>query len=66
MNRPITWDLRPWPCLPRGPMLGFMTSEDRLAKLEAHIGKVRAELVDLRKQLAKAQTDQWVVHGSVG
>jgi hypothetical protein len=36
-----------------------MTSEDRIAKLDAHIRRTQAELVDLRKQLAKAQIDQW-------
>ena len=36
-----------------------MTSEDRIAKLAAQIGKVQAELSDVRKQLAKAQIDQW-------
>ncbi len=36
-----------------------MTTEDRVAELEAQIGKLRAEQADLRKQLAKAQLDQW-------
>ena len=40
-------------------MLGFMTTEDRIAELEAQLGKLHTEVGDLRKQLAKAQIDQW-------
>jgi hypothetical protein len=36
-----------------------MTTEDRIAKLEAQIGKLQAQQTDLRKQLARAQLDQW-------
>jgi chromosome segregation ATPase len=36
-----------------------MTTEDRIAALENLIGKLQAELADLRKQLDKAQIDQW-------
>jgi hypothetical protein len=36
-----------------------MTTDDRIAKLEAQIGKLQAELADLHKQMAKAQLDQW-------
>ena len=36
-----------------------MTTEDRIAELEAQLGKLHADLADLRKQLAKAQIDQW-------
>ena len=36
-----------------------MTTEDRIAELEAQIGKLHTDLADLRKQLAKAQIDQW-------
>jgi len=36
-----------------------MTTEDRIAKLEAQIGELHAQQTDLRKQLAKAQLDQW-------
>jgi gas vesicle protein len=36
-----------------------MTTEDRITKLEAHIGELQSELADVRKQLAKAQIDQW-------
>ena len=36
-----------------------MTTEDRIAKLEAEIGKLHAQQADLRKQLAKAELDQW-------
>jgi hypothetical protein len=35
------------------------TTEDRIAKLEAEIGKLRAQQADVRKQLAEAQLDQW-------
>jgi len=40
-------------------MFGFMTTEDRIAELEAQIGKLQIELGDLRQQVAKAQIDQW-------
>ena len=36
-----------------------MTTEDRIEKLEGEIGKLRAQQADLRKQLIKAQLDQW-------
>jgi ribosomal protein L29 len=36
-----------------------MTIEDRIAELEAQIGKLQAQQADLRKQLARAQLDQW-------
>lgn len=36
-----------------------MSTEDRIAKVEAEIGKLRAQQADLRKQLAAAQLDQW-------
>ena len=36
-----------------------MTTEDRIAKLEAEIGTLHARQADLRKQLAEAQLDQW-------
>jgi hypothetical protein len=36
-----------------------MTTEDRIAKLEAQIGKLQDQQTDLRKQLARAQLDQW-------
>jgi len=36
-----------------------MSTEDRVAKLESQIDKLRAQQADLRKQLAKAQFDQW-------
>lgn len=42
-----------------GRSLGVMTTEDRIAKLEAEIGQLRAHQTDLRKQLAEAQLDQW-------
>ena len=35
------------------------TNDDRIAKLEEQINSLHAEQVDLRKQLAKAQLDQW-------
>ena len=35
------------------------TTEDRIAKLEAEIRKLRAQQADVRKQLAEAQLDQW-------
>ena len=40
-------------------MLEFMTTEDRIEELEGQVGKLRAQQADLRKQLAKAQLDQW-------
>jgi len=36
-----------------------MTTEDRIAKLEAQIGELQTQQADLRKQLARAQLDQW-------
>jgi multidrug resistance efflux pump len=36
-----------------------MTSEERIAKLEAQIDDLRTKLTDLHKQLTKAQIDQW-------
>jgi TolA-binding protein len=36
-----------------------MTSEDRITGLEAQIRKLQAEQAELRKQLGKAQLDQW-------
>ena len=36
-----------------------MSTEDRVAKLEAQITKLQAQQTDLRKQLAEAQLDQW-------
>jgi gas vesicle protein len=36
-----------------------MTTENRIAELEAQLGKLQAQQADLRKQLAKAQLDQW-------
>jgi hypothetical protein len=36
-----------------------MTTEDRIAKLEAQIGKLQAQQADMRKQLARAQLDLW-------
>ena len=36
-----------------------MTTDDRIAELEAQIGKLHAAQADLRKQLARAQLDQW-------
>ena len=36
-----------------------MTSDDRIARLEAEIDKLRGQEADLRKRLAKAQLDQW-------
>ncbi len=36
-----------------------MTTEERIAKLEAQIGKLQAKQTELHKQLTKAQIDQW-------
>lgn len=36
-----------------------MTTEDRVGKLEGQIDKLQKQQADLRKQLAKAQLDQW-------
>jgi TolA-binding protein len=36
-----------------------MTTEDRIAKLEAEIGTLHTQQAELRKQLAEAQLDQW-------
>lgn len=35
------------------------TTDDRIAKLEEQIDSLNAQQADLRKQLAKAQLDQW-------
>jgi TolA-binding protein len=35
------------------------TTDDRIAKLEEQIESLNAQQVELRKQLAKAQLDQW-------
>lgn len=36
-----------------------MTSEERIAKLEAQIERLEARELELRRQLAAAQLDQW-------
>jgi SMC interacting uncharacterized protein involved in chromosome segregation len=36
-----------------------MTMEERVAKVEAQIGKIQAKQAELHKQLTKAQIDQW-------
>jgi predicted nucleic acid-binding Zn-ribbon protein len=36
-----------------------MTTDDRIAKLEAQIDKLEAKQDELRKQLTQAQLDQW-------
>ena len=36
-----------------------MTTEERIAKLEAQIEKLQAKQTELHKQLTKAQIDQW-------
>ena len=36
-----------------------MTTEERIAKLEAQIDKLHAKQAELHKQLSKAQLDQW-------
>ena len=36
-----------------------MTTEERIAELEKQIHKLHDQQADLRKQLAKAQIDQW-------
>ena len=36
-----------------------MTTEERVAKLEAQSDKLRAQQAELQKQLTKAQLDQW-------
>jgi regulator of replication initiation timing len=36
-----------------------MTPEDRIAELEAQVGKLQAQQADLREQLARAQLDLW-------
>jgi gas vesicle protein len=36
-----------------------MTTEDRIAQLEGQIHELHDQQADLRKQLAKAQLDQW-------
>ena len=36
-----------------------MTTEERIAQLEAQINKLQAKQAELHKQFAKAQIDQW-------
>lgn len=36
-----------------------MTTEERIAKLEAQIEKLEAKQTELRQQLVKAEIDQW-------
>jgi hypothetical protein len=36
-----------------------MSNDDRIAKLEAEIDKLKRQQTDLRKKLAEAQLDQW-------
>lgn len=36
-----------------------MTTDERIAKLEAQINKLQAKQAELHKQLTKAQIDQW-------
>jgi predicted nucleic acid-binding Zn-ribbon protein len=36
-----------------------MTTDERIAQLEAQVDDVRAKLAELRKQMTKAQLDQW-------
>jgi len=36
-----------------------MTTEERIAKLEAQIDKLQAKQAELHKQLTQAQIDQW-------
>lgn len=36
-----------------------MTTDDRITKLQAQIDDLNAQQAELRKQLAKAQLDQW-------
>jgi predicted nuclease with TOPRIM domain len=36
-----------------------MTTEDRIAQLEDQLHELQAQQTDLRRQLAKAQLDQW-------
>ena len=36
-----------------------MTNDDRITGLEAQIRKLQAQQAELRKQLARAQLDQW-------
>ena len=36
-----------------------MTTEERIAQLEAQIDKLQAKQAELHKQFAKAQIDQW-------
>jgi predicted nucleic acid-binding Zn-ribbon protein len=36
-----------------------MTTDERIAKLEAQIAKLQAKQAELHKQLTKAQIDQW-------
>jgi predicted nucleic acid-binding Zn-ribbon protein len=40
-----------------------MTTDERVAQLEAQIDDLRAKLADLHQQMAKAQIDQW--HGRI-
>ncbi len=55
----ITQDLGPWPHPKFGRDARFMTTEERMAKLEAQIDKLQAKQAELHKQLTKAQIDQW-------
>ena len=36
-----------------------MTTDDRIAKLEAEIGKLQEKQAELQQELTKAQIDQW-------
>jgi predicted nucleic acid-binding Zn-ribbon protein len=36
-----------------------MTTDERIAKLEAQIGKLQTRQADLHRQLTKTQIDQW-------
>jgi len=49
------------PCLGSGPVreIWFMTTEERIEHLEAQIKDLHAKQAELRKQLTKAQLDQW-------
>ena len=51
-------DLRPWRHRRPGRKVGSWPPED-IAKLQAQIDDLHAQQVGLRKQLAKAQLDQW-------
>jgi hypothetical protein len=52
-------DLGPWPHPGFGRDARSMTTEERIAKLEAQIDKLQAKQAELHKQLTKAQIDQW-------